>query len=62
MKELMKPSPKVIYSQNMAWDALAIMEENPNTPIMVLPVVDIDTNVVVGILKMHDIIKSGLTG
>ena len=60
MGELMESSPRSINPQELAWDAMKIMESDQKHPIMVLPVLDGDTGGVVGIIKMHDIVQSGL--
>lgn len=59
MQELMTRTPRWIYSQELAWDALHIMEADQKHPIMVLAVLD-EGKKVVGIIKMHDIIQAGL--
>lgn len=59
MCELMGSSPRSITSEKLAWDALQLMESNQKSPITVLPVVD-EMNSVVGILRLHDIIQTGL--
>jgi arabinose-5-phosphate isomerase len=55
---LMTSNPKQITSDQLAWDAMKLMESNQKHPIMVLPV--IDNNSVVGIIKMHDLIQAGI--
>jgi len=57
--QLMTPSPKTIFPEAMAWDAMKIMEADQKHPITVLPVVD-EQSRVVGLIKMHDILQSGL--
>lgn len=59
MQEVMTHSPQVIGPEVLAWEALQRMENNGRQPIMVLPVVDA-AHKVIGILHMHDIIRSGL--
>ena len=59
IEQLMTPSPKWITSEELAWNAMKVMEENQNHPITVLPVLE-EGKKVVGIIKMHDIIQSGL--
>jgi arabinose-5-phosphate isomerase len=59
INELMTQSPRFIYADEMASQALSMMESNQNHPITVLPVVDHDKKVV-GLIKMHDIVQSGL--
>lgn len=55
---LMTKGARVISSGAPAIDAMKLMEEDHKNPITVLPVVD--DGEVVGIIKMHDIIQSGL--
>lgn len=59
MKELMTASPRFIKDEEMAFRALAIMEEDQKHPITVLAVVDEDRKVT-GLIKMHDLVQSGL--
>lgn len=56
---LMKPSPKSIQSDALAWDALKLMESDQKHPVMVLPVVA-EEKTVVGLIKMHDLIQAGI--
>ena len=58
MQELMNPTTVSVFSQALAWDAMKEMQKNPQKWIMVTPVVEKDK--VVGILRMHDIIQSGI--
>lgn len=58
MKELMTKNPKKVSSDLLAWDAMKVMESDQKHPVMVLPVLDEDK--LVGIIKMHDIIQSGI--
>ncbi|MCH9634112.1 MAG: Arabinose 5-phosphate isomerase KdsD [Chlamydiae bacterium] len=51
-------NPKVIHQKDLAWDALKLMESNQKHPVTVLPVVA-DSRVV-GLIKMHDILQSGV--
>lgn len=59
MGELMNGSPRFIEAESLAWDALKMMEADQKSPITVLPVVSGEKKVV-GIIRMHDIIQSGL--
>lgn len=59
MKDLMNTSCKTTHPENLAWDAMKVMEGDQKSPIMVLPVID-DKQNVVGLIKMHDIVQSGL--
>jgi len=59
MNELMSRAPKWITPERLAWDALEYMEADKNCLITVLPVLE-ETRRVVGLIKMHDILQSGL--
>lgn len=59
MDQLMTQTPRHILSEEMASHALTVMEADQKRPITVLPVVD-DKKQVVGLIKMHDIVQSGL--
>jgi len=59
MQSLMIHTTRVTSSEEMASQALSIMEGNQNRPITVLPVLDAESRVV-GLIKLHDIIQSGL--
>lgn len=59
MKELMNATCKTIHPQNLAWEAMKVMEGDQKSPIMVLPVVN-EAKGLVGLIKMHDIVQSGL--
>lgn len=56
---LMTHSPKAISAEALAWDALKLMESDQKHPVMVLPVVD-ESQAVIGIIKMHDLVQAGL--
>lgn len=58
MKDLMTPSAVSVLSETLAWDAMKEMQKNPTKWVMVTPVVE--NGEVVGILRMHDIIQSGI--
>lgn len=59
MQDLMTRTPRFIQLDAMASHALTIMEADQKHPITVLPVVNEDHKVV-GLIKMHDIVQSGL--
>jgi arabinose-5-phosphate isomerase len=59
IRDLMTKVPRAISQLEMAAHALAVMEGDQKHPITVLPVID-DQKKVVGLIKMHDIIQSGL--
>lgn len=56
--EFMTPSPATISSDQLAVDALYLMEEKKIT---VLPVVD-ESHIPIGIIHMHDLIQAGVVG
>ena len=55
---MMTASPITTLPEALAYDALRLMEERPSQ-IAVLPVVDGDQKAV-GLLRIHDIVRSGL--
>lgn len=59
LEEVMTPKGRTIGPDVLAWEAMKTMESNQINPIMVLPVVDKNCKVL-GLLKMHDILQSGL--
>ena len=56
--EIMTKNPVVADAELLAYDALRLMEDRPSQ-ISVLPVVD-GGRVCVGIIRLHDIVRSGL--
>jgi arabinose-5-phosphate isomerase len=56
--ELMTRNPAVASPELLAYDALRLMEDRPSQ-ISVLPVVD-GNRVCVGLIRLHDIVRSGL--
>ncbi len=56
--ELMTPNPVVTNPDMLAFHALHLMEDRPSQ-INVLPVVD-DARLCVGLIRLHDIVRSGL--
>jgi arabinose-5-phosphate isomerase len=56
--EIMTRNPAVANPQMLAYDALQLMENRPSQ-ISVLPVVDSE-RVCVGLIRLHDIVRSGL--
>jgi arabinose-5-phosphate isomerase len=58
MGELMSKHPRHIAPEEMASQAILIMEANQKSPVTVLPVVK--EGKVVGVIKLHDILQSGL--
>jgi len=59
LSSLMTSEPRSVASHDLAWDALRLMETDQKRPITVLPVLDADSRVV-GLIKMHDLIQSGV--
>jgi arabinose-5-phosphate isomerase len=57
-EEIMTRNPTVAKPELLAYDALQLMEDRPSQ-ISVLPVVD-DERVCVGLIRLHDIVRSGL--
>ena len=58
-KEFMTINPISINENQLATVALSLMEKDNKKPITILVVVD-GSNNVIGLLRMHEIIKSGL--
>lgn len=59
LKGLMSKNPRTIHPEKLAFEALRKMESDQKRPITVLAVVD-EKKKVVGVIKMHDIIQSGI--
>ncbi len=59
LEDLMTAGGRTIGPKALVWEAMKVMEANQKHPIMVLPVVD-EARQVLGLLKMHDIIQSGI--
>ena len=59
MGHLMTQGAIAIHSDLLAFDAMKEMQKNANKWVMVTPVVE--NNQVVGLLRMHDIIQSGIS-
>lgn len=59
MGSLMTVSAYWTDKETLAWDAMKVMQKDPKRWIMVLPV--LEGRKVVGIIRMHDIIQSGLS-
>jgi arabinose-5-phosphate isomerase len=56
--KLMTMHPKTVNQNLLAWDAMKMMESDANHPISVLPVLEDEK--VIGLIKMHDIVQTGL--
>jgi arabinose-5-phosphate isomerase len=59
LEEVMTKEGRTIGPQVLAWEAMKIMEGSQKSPIMMMPVIN-ENRRVLGLLKMHDIIQSGL--
>lgn len=59
MEALMTKTPKWIHDLALATEALSMMEGDQKHPITALPVLN-EEHVVTGVIKMHDIVQSGL--
>jgi len=59
MQHLMTQSVTSVESQTLAWDAMKKMQQNIHKWVMVTPV--LENKVVIGLLRMHDIIRAGLS-
>ena len=57
--ELMTKTPRTIQGGLLAWDAMKSMEALQNQAITAMPVID-DQQRLLGVIKMHDILQSGL--
>lgn len=58
-KDIMTKNPINIGPNEMAIDALKLMENNSKKPISILPVINKDNNFL-GFIRLHDLIKKGL--
>lgn len=59
MEKLMNVSASFLPPDTLAWDALKHMQKDPQKWVMVMPV--LEQGKVVGILRMHDIVKAGIS-
>lgn len=59
IEQLMTLCAKSVSPDILAWDAMRIMEEDQKRPVTVLPVLSEDKTIL-GLIKMHDIVQSGL--
>jgi arabinose-5-phosphate isomerase len=58
MRELMTPKAICVLSHMLVWDAMKEMQKIPSKWVTVTPVIEEEK--VVGILRMHDIVQSGI--
>lgn len=58
IKDIMNPNPIFVYEDEKAFSALKVMQEREK-PITILSVLN-RNNIVVGMLRMHDLVKEGL--
>ena len=58
LEELMTRGPKTVFHDQMAIEAVRVMEEEPGRLITVLPV--LEGKKLIGLIRMHDIIQLGL--
>ncbi len=58
IEEGMTKSPRWVQGEELAFNAMKLMESDQKNPITVLPVVNQEK--VVGIVRMHDILQSGI--
>ncbi|MFA6916265.1 MAG: KpsF/GutQ family sugar-phosphate isomerase [Parachlamydiales bacterium] len=56
---VMSTKPRWINPDELAWKAVQLMESDPQKPITVLAVLD-SSHQVLGVIKMHDIVQSGI--
>lgn len=57
--ELMSPKPRFIDSKKLAWEAMQQMEADQKNAITCMPVLD-ENRKVLGLIRLHDIIQSGI--
>jgi arabinose-5-phosphate isomerase len=57
-QDIMTSRPVVVLAEDLAYDALRLMEDRPSQ-ISILPVVG-DDSTCVGVLRLHDIVQAGL--
>jgi arabinose-5-phosphate isomerase len=59
VRDVMTKSPRCSEANKLAWDAMQMMEADPKNAITCMPVVD-DSKKVLGLIRLHDIVHSGL--
>jgi arabinose-5-phosphate isomerase len=55
----MTASALTISKEQLAWDALKLMQRDPKKLVMMLPV--LEQGRVIGILRMHDLVQAGIS-
>ncbi len=60
-KDLMSKDPITIFSEELARDALRKMEINPKKPISVMPVLERQNGSILGLIRLHDLVASGIS-
>lgn len=60
MEQLMTRSPRTIGPEVLAWDAMKLMESDPNRAIQCLAVIDSQRKLL-GLIKLHDLVQAGLS-
>lgn len=58
LQELMTKTALTVEKDQLAWDAMKIMQKDPKKLVMMLPVLEKDK--VVGILHMHELVQAGI--
>ena len=60
-KDLMTEDPITIFSEELAIKALTKMELNRKKPISVMPVLNKKDNSFLGLIRLHDLVKAGIS-
>lgn len=60
MRQLMTITARCIGPDRLAWDAMKMMEADQKNAITCMPVID-ESKKVVGLIRLHDIVQSGLS-
>ena len=60
-KDLMTEDPITIFSEELAIKALTKMELNRKKPISVMPVLKKEDNSFLGLIRLHDLVKAGIS-
>jgi arabinose-5-phosphate isomerase len=59
IEDMMTKAPRWITPESLAWDAMQVMEGDQKHAIAILAVLD-DNKKIAGLIKLHDIVQSGL--